>query len=633
MKKATIFAAFAATACLASAQVLQSIPAQAPAYAAEEEGASMEFGYCGEMSTYIGWGNAAEATIRGVIQIPAEIATRFQGAQVSKVLVGLGNTNFFDSSVYISEGLEDDDHIYDQECEFIPEQWNEVALDEAYTIDGNEFFVGFQSTATSMTGVGLYAFAVDDQAANPYGDYIATFDGQTWNYMHLGDAGIGNICFRLILTGDNLPQYELELQEISMKEYMRTGDEFSISGVVKNFGAKDIDFYDVQYQIGDFDPVTVTVDSRIESAGIGEFKIEGITVDTDGKYDVKVTITDLDGNADENPSNNSLTKTINCMSNLATRKVLLEQFSTAQCVNCPRAHDILHTVLEGHDDVAWVVHHAGYGYDTFTADASRKYTSFYGGYTYAPAMMLDRTNLAEQGATGSTSAGSVPSPTPIFQFTSEKAVENLINYAVSQPAFVTVNIERSYNEETAELQVKVYGEALVNFDEPTFMNVFLTESGMVNYQAGASNPNDYVHNHALRTTMSSTWGNEMTYNEDGTYEMTFTLNLKSTWNVDNMEIIAFVSNYNENDVNDCIVHNAQTSDIKSSSVESIGSDKCSVWSNGKTVCISGDYKQAEVYAMDGRLVKTVKAMPSFDIENAGIYIVVVDGVTTKIAIK
>ena len=198
---------------------------------------------------------------------------------------------------------------------------------------------------------------------------------------------------------------------------------------------------------------------------------------------------------------------------------------------------------------------------------------------------------------------------------------------------MTVNIERTYNEETAELQVKVYGEALVKFDEPTFMNVFLTESGMVNYQAGASNANDYVHNHALRTTMSSTWGNEMTYNEDGTYEMTFTLNLKSTWNVDNMEIIAFVSNYNENDVNDCIVHNAQTSDIKSSSVESIGSDKCSVWSNGKTVCISGDDKQAEVYAMDGRLVKTVKAMPSFDIENAGIYIVVVDGVTTKIAIK
>lgn len=633
MKKASIFAAFAATACLASAQMLQSVPAPTFTYEAEASESSMEFGYCGEMATYIGWSNAAEATLRGTIQIPTETALRFEGAKVSKVLVALGNTNFFDSSIYISQGLEDEENVYDQEAEFMPGTWNEIALDEPYTIDGTEFFIGFQTTATSTTGVGLYPFAVDAQTANPYGDYIASHDGTKWNYMHLGDAGIGNICIRLILTGEGLPQYELELQDISMKEYMRTGDEFSISGVVKNFGAQAIDFYDVQYQIGNFEPVTVTIDNRIESASIGEFKIEGISVDTDGKYDVKVTITDLDGHADEDPSNNSLTKTINCMSNLATRKVLLEQFSTSQCSNCPRAHDILHTILEDNDDVAWVVHHAGYGYDTFTADASRKFTAFYGGYTYAPAMMLDRTNLAEQGATGSSSAGSIPSATPIFQFTSEKAVEKLINYAVSQPAFVSVNIEHSYNEETAELQVRVFGESMVEFNESTFMNVFITESGMVNYQAGASNPNDYVHNHALRTTMTSTWGNEMSYNEDGTYEMTFKLNLKSAWNVENMEIIAFVSNYNENDVNDCIVHNAQTAKIKSAAVETIGNDACSVWANGKTICISGEYKHADVYAMDGRLVKSANAMPYFDVENAGIYLVVVDGKTTKIAIK
>jgi hypothetical protein len=211
-------------------------------------------------------------------------------------------------------------------------------------------------------------------------------------------------------------------------------------------------------------------------------------------------------------------------------------------------------VLEGHDDVAWVVHHAGYGYDTFTADASRKYTSFYGGYTYAPAMMLDRTNLAEQGATGSTSAGSVPSPTPIFQFTSEKAVENLINYAVSQPAFVTVNIERSYNEETAELQVKVYGEALVNFDEPTFMNVFLTESGMVNYQAGASNANDYVHNHVARKLISSLYEGDrvgaIKAGEKGSKSYNFTLG--SDWKAENCSLYALVIDSNGNAVNTAV---------------------------------------------------------------------------------
>ena len=149
MKKASIFAAFAATACLASAQMLQSVPAPTFTYEAEASESSMEFGYCGEMATYIGWSNAAEATLRGTIQIPTETALRFEGAKVSKVLVALGNTNFFDSSIYISQGLEDEENVYDQEAEFMPGTWNEIALDEPYTIDGTEFFIGFSERVTN----------------------------------------------------------------------------------------------------------------------------------------------------------------------------------------------------------------------------------------------------------------------------------------------------------------------------------------------------------------------------------------------------------------------------------------------------------------------------------------------------
>lgn len=636
MKKQFFVSAFAATALLLNAQNIQSIPASAPMYEGEESSSvSMEFGYCGEFSSPIGWGNVSEVTLRAAIQLPKDIATRFKGAQISKVLAYVCEASYFESSIFITQGLQDEENIYDQEISLTPNCWNEISLTEPYTIDGDEIFVGYQTIAgsTSDTGVGVFAIGVDNKEADPCGDYIGTFSGESWSYMHLSEAGLGNVCIRLVLTGDNLPQYDLELQNITVKENIRTGDEFSIKGSIKNHGAKAIDFYDVQYQIGDNAPVTVTLDSRIEPAGIEEFVIEGIKTEADGKFDVVVTITDLDGHADEDPSNNSLTKTINSLSNLATRKVLLEQFSTAQCSNCPRAHEILETIVGDSDDVAWVVHHAGYGYDTFTADASRKYTAFYGGYTYAPALMLDRTNLAEQGALGSTSAGSVPSSTPIFQVTSENATKKLIDYSLSQPAFVTLNIEETYNAENSELQVRVFGESLIEFSDATFMNVFLTESGMVNYQAGASNANDYVHNHALRTTMTPTWGDEITYNEDGTFEKTYSLNLKSAWNPENMEVVAFISNYNEDDINDCIVHNVEKKKINYSSVESIDNNKCNVWTNGKTVCISGEYKHAEVYAMDGRLVKTIDAAPSFDIENAGIYIIVVDGVTTKIAIK
>lgn len=636
MKKHFFVSAFAATALLLNAQNIQSIPASAPMYEGEESATSMEFGYCGELSSTIGWSNVSEVTLRAAIQLSKDIATRFNGAQISKILAYVGEASYFESSIFITQGLQDEENIYDQEISLTPNSWNEISLTEPYTIDGDEIFVGYQTTAgsTNSTGVGVYAIGVDNEEANPYGDYIGTFSGESWNYIHLSEAGLGNVCIRLVLTGDNLPQYDLELQNIIVKEYLRTGDDFSIKGSIKNHGAKAIDFYDVQYQIGNNDPVTVTLDSRIEPAGIEEFTIEGIKTETDGKFDIVVTITDLDGHSDEDTSNNSLTATINSLSNLATRKVLLEQFSTSQCVNCPRAHEILETIVGDSDDVAWVVHHAGYGYDTFTADASRKYVAFYGGYTYAPALMLDRTNLAEQGALGSSyDQGNIPSPTPIFQVTSENATRKLINHSISQPAFVTLNIEETYNAENSELQVRIFGEALVEFSDATFMNVFITESGMVNYQNGAENANDYVHNHALRTTMTPTWGDEITYNEDGTFEKTYSLNLKSAWNPENMEIIAFISNYNENDLNDCIVHNAEKKKITYSSVESIDNNKCNVWTNGKTVCISGEYKHAEVYAMDGRLVKAIDAVASFDIENSGIYIIIVDGVTTKIAIK
>lgn len=636
MKKQFFVSAFAATALLLNAQNIQSIPASAPMYEGEETSSSMEFGYCGELSSTIGWGNVSEVTLRTAIQLPKDIANRFKGAQISKVLAYVGEASYFDSSIFITQGLEDDESIYDQEISLAPNSWNEISLTEPFTIEGDEIFVGYQTTAgsTSNTGVGVYAIGVDNKEANPYGDYIGTFSGESWTYMHLSQAGLGNVCLRLVLTGDNLPQYDLELQSITVKENLRTGDEFSIKGSIKNHGAKAIDFYDIQYQIGDSAPVTVTLDTRIEPASIEDFIIEGVKTEADGKFDVVVTITDLDGHADEDPSNNSLTKTINSLSNLATRKVLLEQFSTSQCSNCPRAHEILEKIVGDSDEVAWVVHHAGYGYDTFTADASRKYVAFYGGYTYAPALMLDRTNLAEQGALGSSSTeGTIPAKTPVFQVTSENATKKLIDYSLSQPAFVTLNIEETYNAETSELQVRVTGEALIEFANPTFMNVFVTESGMVNYQNGASNANDYVHNHALRTTMTPTWGDEITYNEDGTFEKTYSLNLKSTWKPENMEVIAFISNYNEDDLNDCFVHNAEKKKISYSSVESIDNSKCNVWTNGKTVCISGEYKHAEVYAMDGRLVKAIDATPSLDIENAGIYIIVVDGVTTKIAIK
>lgn len=630
MKKIIISSVLGLSALSLYADALTSMPLNyAPAMEAESNNGTLEYGYCGEMTTTIGWSSVSSVMLRGAIEIPGDVSQRFKGAKITKVRVGIGEGSFSESSIFISQGIEDEEFIYEQEVDFVPVAWNEIAFTEPYELDGDPFFVGYQSTAVSTSGVGVYPFGVSEEISNPYGDYIATFDGESWESMHLGDANLGNVCIKLILEGDCLPQYDLQLQSITLKEYVRTGDEFSIKGVIKNCGIMPVDFYDVEYRIGDSDPVTVTLDTRLEPTAAESFSIDGLKVDADGEYEVKVTITDLDGHADEWGDDNTQTATVNALSNMAEKKVLLENFSTAACTNCPRVHEMVENALKNRDNVAWVVHHTGYNSDTYTIDASREYLAFYpSAGTFAPAIMLDRTNLRELGA----NASSYGSDTPIFLPTTQEDLESYIDYCLGQPTFVNIKIEDAYDKETRELSVKVSGQTAMEFEQSTYMNVFLAESGMVNYQAGGGN--NYVHNHAIRATMSEIWGDEIVYNEDGTYEKTYTMTLNNAWKPENMDIVAFIT-YFVKDVNGCTVQNTEFKKLNydGAGVDNIDNNSMSVWTSGNTIFINGNYKHAEVYTIDGQLVKKSENDESFNVDRTGLLLVVVDGKAFKVAIK
>ena len=71
-----------------------------------------------------------------------------------------------------------------------------------------------------------------------------------------------------------------------------------------------------------------------------------------------------------------------------TRKILIEQFTTAQCGYCPAGAERLATATDGQTNVVWLRYHAGFGTDALTNDIAETMTCFYGGSTFAPAMMV-----------------------------------------------------------------------------------------------------------------------------------------------------------------------------------------------------------------------------------------------------
>ena len=76
-----------------------------------------------------------------------------------------------------------------------------------------------------------------------------------------------------------------------------------------------------------------------------------------------------------------------------TRKVLIEQFTGAACGWCPSGAERIATAISGNSNIVWIKYHAGFGTDFLTNDIATSMTIFYGGNTYAPAVMFDRTHF------------------------------------------------------------------------------------------------------------------------------------------------------------------------------------------------------------------------------------------------
>ncbi len=626
MKKVLLSLAMAVVSLAVTAQQLvpqqlrQQVPVVQKATASD---ATIEYGFCGELAQSLGF--AKLGTYRAFLKVPVADATKYAGAQITGVKVGLGEfAKDHNAQILILKDLEGSEPIYTQA--FTPTQtsWNEVALETPYTINGEEIYIGYQINS------GTSPFGVDNLIANENSDIVGLEDKGSYKYLHIGSQGFGNNCIKIVLTGDKLPKYDFSVEDLTIKQYVTTGEEFSISTTVKNIASEAISSFDVAYQIGNAEPVvsTITLDEALVNSKSYTFSIDKLVVNESGMYDVTVTVSNLNGQADEYEANNSMTKAITAVSTFVPRKLLLENFSTAQCGNCPRVHEIIKEVLMDRNDVAWVVHHAGYGTDTYTIDASSKYLWFYGtGGTYAPAAMLDRRFLKEIDALGA--RGIVTAP--VFFPDSKESLIKYINYCAEQPAFISLNITDVYNEETRELTVRVTGESSAELAVVPNINIFLTENGLTGYQSGGGNK--YTHDHVVRKVMTSTWGDQLTF-DNNKFDVTYTCTLDEAWKAENMSVVAFVADYNEKNYNECTVHNTEFKVLEyGAAVGKLTNDQCRVMSINKTVNFTGKYNNAAVYTIDGRLVQVANGKACITLDNAGVYIVVVDGVSHKVIVK
>jgi len=558
---------------------------------------SVTISYCGDEANYalgeIGSGHKMFSAIR----IPASKAAELSGNRLTEVLaVGYEIGKVANTQVFLSYDLEDEPFYMQAFTPRADEAWTTVYLNTPYQIEGKEFYIGYYcETANTSADSEVQVLPFDGKTStNDNGDFAGEmFDNAPTEVIHASsiDPNAGNALIRAIVRGDNLLNDNVSATSLITVERARPGIPFHAYMTVKNTGVGTLTGFTAEIDCGDGEPVSVPLTCKLSTSKEKTFVLSDIKFLTAGDKTLKVTISKPNGNESANTS--TVSADVKCIDNLLPRRVLLEHFTTAKCSNCPAADGILEAILDGRDDIVEIAHHAGFGTDAMTCSMATQYLWFYNSTTFAPAMMLDRVNLGDKGAESLTS----PVPGPVFQFGDYDLMEQLINLRADEPAAVSVNVNAEYAQDTRELKVTVSGNTVETIDKDIYVNVFLIEDGLYGLQAGASG-NAYRWDNVSRDTVTPVWGEAIELN-DGAYEKTFITTLKEKWEPSNMRVIAFVSDMNRKEPNECEVYNANEAGLTLSSVQDIKAQKIHVKSVAGGISVTGDVEAADVWSVTG----------------------------------
>ena len=571
--------------------VVQSVLAQ--------DAGSILMGYCGEVySRGMSLGVQRRESVAAV-RFDEDFVSRFAGCRVTAIRVCLagivGNTagvwltdELPESIPYMTNPADVASDDYYKAAQYKPENfayhfpyeawldiygsdgkpdqnlqrtWQEKTLPTPYTIQADKpFYAGFR-TFPVPGGVGTELIALEYDGTNGTDDHSWVYfpdSSDPWCPLAKTSFGSFNVglMIQVRIEGESLPKNNVAMAAINGSEYMSTDEAATFECVVQNKGVNKLMSFDMTYSIdGEAQPTkTMKFQTGLEYNQYGGFRLEGIQFSEPGAHTLSITVGRPNGVDDTNESDNTLTRTLSVYSPEASlpRRVLVETFTGITCPNCPPAHEREEEALKGTDAIV-VTHHSGFNPDELTHDTSLDLVWFYnyGGNSFAPAIMMDRTNV--NGFYKTDYLG------PVFYPGEPEGLRGVYEMLKKVPTTVDVKFEATYDAATRQLVVTAHGDVLATpAGSDHRLNVWLTESGIKakKGQLGSDLGADYIHNNVLRAVLnSSSWGDPIDLSGD-TYSRTFTTTLPAKWKPENMEIVGFLGNIDGSDPTNCRVFNA-----------------------------------------------------------------------------
>ena len=146
------------------------------------------------------------------------------------------------------------------------------------------------------------------------------------------------------------PMFDMALEAVTMPSYMLPGD-VSVTGTIRNLSGEELTSIDVSYTMNGGDPVTETFNVSVGPLETYDFTFPNtISLLDIGAYDFEVTISNPNGEEDENPDNDMLDHTVNVVNMIPTKRVVGEEATGTWCGWCPRGAVFMEIMAETYPD-------------------------------------------------------------------------------------------------------------------------------------------------------------------------------------------------------------------------------------------------------------------------------------------
>lgn len=282
------------------------------------------WGYAGKTAADLPYGSIGTRQGKAAIYIPAEVAQMYKGLKVTGLRFSL--TDKAETvKAFVAEDL-NGAYATEKMADMGNKGLNSVLFDEAYTITGEPFYLGYEYTSD------INVVGVTDEYC------------EGANFTDFGSGWTDNAK----LTPDNAPALALQMRvegtEIPVdvaicgvkKVITAVGDTYQIKGKLLNFAAAKITSLRFGYTIGNEPEQFADIEQTVAARAEEEFAITCNAPEEKGSAILKVRLVEVNGKEDAYAANNTYVSTIVTANVQMTKRVYMEEYTGIKCPWCVR---------------------------------------------------------------------------------------------------------------------------------------------------------------------------------------------------------------------------------------------------------------------------------------------------------